>query len=157
MRKKIIILSSVIIIMFTAGDIFSQPRGEMEMMQNSPLAFFKHLEGICFSEYDFMRFELELSDEQINSISGINNEFGSKLNLNYKKLLPLKNDLRVLLLSKEINLEKVKSKLQEISTIEIDIQITKIMHRIAIEKIFNNRQMEKLSTEKKWILRHSND
>ena len=147
-------------LIFIAGDIFSQPRhmgrGEGWRDTPPPPPGFGHMKGMCFDDDDYMREKLKLSDEQIQTISNINKKFGDRLYDYRNKLSPLGQQLRNLLLSKDIDLSKIRSVLKKISDIELEIRITKIEHRLAIEKTFTPAQREILNQEKRWM-RHRDD
>ncbi len=157
MRKKIIILLLVILGAFFSSDAFSQPRsgGRMghglEPVTPPPDPGFGHLGGMCFGDDNYMRGTLNFSNTQIESISKINKDFGNKLYLLRKKLRPLNQSLIDHLLSSNIDLKKVREILTEISGIEIEIRMTKIEHRMAIENIFTPDQQKMLNQEKRWM------
>lgn len=159
MYKKLILLSLIILGASSGTELYSQSRHgvrmRFELRQGTPPpgTGFGHLGGICFGDDNYMRETLNLSDSQIKNISQINKDYGNRLFSLRSKLRPLNNDLRDLLLSKNIDLKKVRAILTEISGIEIEIRITKIEHRIAIENIFTPDQLEILNKEKRWMRR----
>jgi Spy/CpxP family protein refolding chaperone len=93
-----------------------------------------------FSDLDFLRNTLKFSEEQITKIEKINSEHKIEM-LKYRtQVEPKKEELRNLILDKNINFDKVRTKLKEISDIEIEIRILFIKHRIDIEKIMTAEQ-----------------
>lgn len=160
MQKQLIIISLAMIIMFITGDIFSQPRrmgrGERWNEMAPPPPGFGHMRGMCFEDDDYMREKLNLNDDQIKTIGNLNKKFGDRLELYRNKLLPLRRKLKTLLLSNNIDLDKIRVVLKEISDVELEVRITKIEHRLAIEKVFTPGQREILNKEKRWM-RHRDD
>lgn len=160
MHKKFIIISLIMITVFTlAGDVFSQHRrngrGERWRDMPPPPPGFDHMKGMCFGEDEYMRNRLNLGDEQIKTISQINSRFGARLSEYREQLRPLRLELQKLLLSKNIDLLKVRTVLKKISDIELEIRITKIEQRLAIEKTLTPAQHKILDEEKKWMRRRN--
>lgn len=159
MQKKSIIISLVMIFMFITGDVFSQyrrmGRGE-RLNEMHPPPGFGHMRGMCFEDDDYMREKLNLNDDQIKTIGNLNKQFGDRLALYRNKLQPLRQKLKTLLLSNDIDLDKIRVVLKEISDVELEVRITKIEHRLAIEKVFTPGQREILNKEKRWM-RHRDD
>ncbi len=106
-------------------------------------------EGFCFGDQDFLRKKLRLSEEQIRTVAGINREFANKLQDLKERMVPFERELRGLLMADELDLEKVRATLERIAGVEIEMRMTRIRHRLAIEKVLTNEQRERHRREMK--------
>ncbi len=99
----------------------------------------KHGKNI-FSDLDYLRNTLKFSEEQITKIEKINSDHKTEMTKYRSKIEPKKEELRNLILDKNINFDKIRSKLKEISEIDVEIRILFIKHRIDIENIMTPDQ-----------------
>ena len=93
-----------------------------------------------FSDLDYLRNTLKFSEEQITKIEKINSDHKTEMTKYRSQIEPKKEELRNLILDKNINFEKIRSKLKEISEIDVEIRILFIKHRIDIENIMTPDQ-----------------
>ena len=113
-----------------------------------------HHKGLHFSDPQFLKEKLNLSDDQITKIGKINLKF-KKAHLDIReKLEPKKIQLEKLLLDDNINLKKVKSKLKEIEEYDTERAFLQIKHRVEIEKVLTKKQKDKLKNEQKFKRKH---
>jgi Spy/CpxP family protein refolding chaperone len=93
-----------------------------------------------FSDMNYLRNTLKFSEEQITKIEKINSDHKTEMMKYRSQIEPKKDELRNLILEKNINFDKIRSKLKEISEIDIEIRILFIKHRIEIENIMTPEQ-----------------
>ena len=105
--------------------------------------------GRCYGDRDNMKRNLKLTEKQIIKIGQINGKYKTKL-INFRdKLFPKKQKLRGFLLNKKVNFDKLKLLLKDISDIEIEIRMIKIMQRLEIEKVLTLNQKTNLRNERR--------
>jgi len=99
-----------------------------------------HHGGNLFSDFLRMRKELTLTGEQIKELKSINRQYRDKIESAHDDLEENLMELHDILQEKEINLGKVRKKLEKISPLRIDILILKIDHRLKVEKVLTEEQ-----------------
>jgi Spy/CpxP family protein refolding chaperone len=100
--------------------------------------------GHIFGDPARMQKELGLTDAQATKIGDINKEYEKKM-LDYReKLAPKEIQLRKLLLEDNVDMDKVKALIREISEIRGDLQVLRIQQRLEIEKVLTPEQKAKL-------------
>jgi len=97
-----------------------------------------------FGDPDAMKTKLGLTDEQVDKISKVNDEYR-------KKLLKVRNDIdpkmkkfHELLEEENINLKEVRSLLDEISHLEVEVRMLRINQALDITKILTPDQRKQL-------------
>jgi Spy/CpxP family protein refolding chaperone len=98
---------------------------------------------------DKMQAKLDLTIDQVGKIKDINNKYEAKFEEQHKKMKPLHLELKQLVREENININKVRAKLGEISNVEIEQKILSIEHRMEVQKLLTPDQKKKLSEEKK--------
>jgi Spy/CpxP family protein refolding chaperone len=139
---KTIIASFIIAVsLVTVSDLIARPgEGMMGGMEgHGPGQGHGHGKNI-FSDLDFLRNTLKFSEDQISKIEKINSEHKTEMTKYRSQIEPKKDELRNLILDKNINFNKIRSKLKEISEIDVEIRILFIKHRIDIENIMTPEQ-----------------
>ena len=142
---KITSLIVVMLMIFSTAGLLARPgnrhRGDGEDS--------KHHKRMYFGNIEKMKKKLELKDNQIDKISKINRKFKKKLLKHKEVLAPKRIRLKGLLLEEDINLNKVRSLLREISDVKIELRLLRIKHRIEIEKILTPDQKRKHRANRK--------
>jgi Spy/CpxP family protein refolding chaperone len=93
-----------------------------------------------FSDPEYLRNTLKFTDEQIELIEKINTDHRAEMTKYRSIIEPKKEELRNLILDRNINFDKIRAKLKEIAEIDVEIRILFIKHRIDIEKIMTPEQ-----------------
>ncbi len=106
-------------------------------------------EGMCFGDRDQMREELKITDKQIDLISGINKKFHDRLIVFRDRIRPKKEELRRLLLRDKLDLKNIRKLLKEISGLEVEIRMIRIVQRSEIEKVLTPEQRERMRRERR--------
>jgi len=97
-----------------------------------------------FGDPDAMKATLGLTDEQVDKIGKINNEYRKKLLKIRDDLEPKRIKLHGLLTEDNINLKDVRYLLEEISKFEVEIRLLRINQVLDIEKILSPDQKKQL-------------
>ncbi len=141
-QVKTLITSFIILLCFVmASDLSARPDDRMmdgmdsEGHRHGP----RHRNNI-FSDLDYLRNTLKFSEDQITKIEKINSDHRTEMTKYRSQIEPKKEELKNLILDKNINFEKIRSKLKEISEIDVEIRILFIKHRIEIENIMTPDQ-----------------
>ena len=103
--------------------------------------------GMHFDDPGFMKNELGLSDEQINAVGRINQDFHNRMLQLRKKIAPERDHLRDLLRAEPVDTAEVKKILQNIGSLQTEIRYQMILHRLDIEKVLTAEQRKKLREE----------
>jgi Spy/CpxP family protein refolding chaperone len=145
--KKIIcfIVACAAIMLFIAPVINAEPKDPMrdEPRKDEGWGMKKHGGGI-FGNLVRMQKELGLTDAQVTSIADINKEYEKKA-LGYReKLAPKHFQLRKLFLEDNVDIDKVRSLLKEISDLRTELHILRIQHGLEIEKVLTPAQKAKV-------------
>jgi Spy/CpxP family protein refolding chaperone len=86
-------------------------------------------------------------------ISEINNNHERKM-LDYREqLAPKYIQLKKLLLDDNVNIDKVRPLVKEISDLRAELQILRIQHRLEIEKVLTPEQKAKIKLYRKYIMK----
>ncbi|MBN2160991.1 MAG: periplasmic heavy metal sensor [Spirochaetes bacterium] len=119
-------------------------RGKMHMMEKGcPI----------FGDPVWMKKELGLNDDQVKKIAEINKKHQLE-SLDYREKLAPKNiQLKKLLLEENVNMGKVRALLKEIADIRVEMQVLRIEHRLAIEKVLTADQKEKMRSFRRHMMR----
>lgn len=111
------------------------PRGGM--MQH-------HGKGVIFGDPERMQKTLGLTDDQVDKIAEINDQFRKEHAAVMDKISPKARELRKLLRAENIDLDKARAVLKEISDFQVESRLIRIRHWLAIEKVLNPDQKQKL-------------
>jgi Spy/CpxP family protein refolding chaperone len=146
MKKRVTLITMIMVIVFT---IFSMASSAQEQRIPTGKAggspYLARQEGRPLNESRGMM-DLELSEEQTTKIN--------KIILNYQKeSLVLKSqillkqlDLQELLLELAIDMEKVRVKLEELASLQVEAKVKAIEHQIKIKEVLTEEQLEELSS-----------
>jgi len=106
-----------------------------------------------FGNPQMMKEKLGLTDTQVVEIGKINTRH-EKAMLDYReKLAPKKIQLKRLLLEDNVDMKKVRSVLEDISGIQVDLHMLRIQHRLSIEKVLTEEQRAKMKTHMRHMMR----
>ena len=106
-----------------------------------------------FGNPQMMKEKLGLTDAQVVEIGKINTSH-EKAMLDYReKLAPKKIQLKRLLLEDNVDMKKVRSVLEDISGIQVDLHMLRIQHRLSIEKVLTEEQRAKMKTHMRHMMR----
>jgi len=133
--QKMLIAISVLLI---AGLAFAEGKSDYS---GNHMRFMNNL--------DKMQKKLSLTNNQVNSIKGINGNYESKFQEQRRKMQPLRAELKQLMREENLDMRKIRAKLVEISNTEIDQKMMSIEYRTEIQKILTPDQKKKLSEGKK--------
>ncbi|HNU91792.1 MAG TPA: Spy/CpxP family protein refolding chaperone [Spirochaetota bacterium] len=96
-----------------------------------------------------MKASLGLSDDQVNKIAAINQEYKKKF-LDYReKMAPKHIQLRKLLLEDNVDINAARKLIKELSDIQVETTVLRIQHSLDIEKLLTKEQKARLRTEKR--------
>ncbi len=101
-------------------------------------------DGMFFGDPEALKAKLNLSDDQVDKISSINLDYKKKLLMIREKIQPKEIKLQGLLLEDNINLKEVRSLLEEISALHVEMGMLRINQRLDIEKILTAGQRNRL-------------
>ncbi len=149
MKTAAAALAIVIAAAFAAPNLFAQ-QGKKQRCPDCE----RHHRGPWFGNLDEMKERLGLSDEQVDKISAINTGFKKRMLDHREKMAPKTIQLKKLLLEDDVNIGKVRSLLKEIYDIKIEVRVTMIEHRLAIEKVLTDKQKNLLREERMKMRRH---
>ncbi len=105
--------------------------------------------GPFFGDVERMRDVLDLTAEQVTQIRDINEKYRGRMEPFDKKLRPLHQQLRQLLLKETVDINSIRRKLREISDVEIELKILQIRHRQELKQILKPEQLEELRRERR--------
>ena len=146
MKKALIFLAAVIAVTLTASQV-SAERGDRD--DGPPMRGPEHMdrghhEGMFFGDPDVMKEKLSLTEEQVQKIGEINLSYKKKLLAIKEKIAPKGIKLAAMLLEDNVDLEKVRPMLKEISDLQVEVRMLRIMQWLDIEKVLNPSQRTKL-------------
>jgi hypothetical protein len=116
------------------GDKFPK-RGGIRNNENYP-------RGKFFGDIKAIKTTLGLSDSQVGQIGSINLDYIKKLLIIQEKMQSKQTKLQSLLRENNVNLNNVRSVLEEISALEVEIGMLRINQQMDIEKILAIAQTE---------------
>jgi Spy/CpxP family protein refolding chaperone len=151
--KKIALILTVAIVSLFAGQIFAQPAGPRMGMGPGRGPMHRGDGPMCYGNWEEMKEILKLSDKQIEEIGRINNEFNVILKRLQEKMAPLQVKLKSMLLGDVGNTGELRVILRKISDIEVEMRMSRIQQRFAIEKILTKEQRERLRNERRSMMR----
>ncbi|MBN2401379.1 MAG: periplasmic heavy metal sensor [Spirochaetes bacterium] len=122
------------------NDMPPRSRGKEKGMRNE-MYFHGYM---FFGDPDAMKEKLGFTDEQMEKIGQINDEYRKKLLKIREDMDQKMNKLHSLLSDENINLINVRSLFEEISVYEVDIRMLKINHILDIEKVLTPVQRKQL-------------
>ncbi len=105
--------------------------------------------GMCFGDREHMRENLNMTDKQIDLISGINAKYRDRLIVFRDRIRPKKIELRRLLLREKLDLKSIRKLLKEIADIEVEIRMIRIVQRNEIENVLTPSQRERMRRERR--------
>ncbi|MFH0974182.1 MAG: Spy/CpxP family protein refolding chaperone [Spirochaetota bacterium] len=108
--------------------------------------------GLFFGDPQVMKEKFGLSDEQVEKIGIINNDFRKKLLTIRDSIEPKRTKLQSLLTGDNINLNDVRALLEEISKFEVEIRMLRINHILEIEKVLTPAQKKELRNSMKQMM-----
>jgi Spy/CpxP family protein refolding chaperone len=146
--KKAIAIGVAFLLCLSTAEVMAQQGGHKGPHDRGPHHGKKHCDGLWFGHLEHLKEVLNLTDDQVKKISDINLASKKKM-LTYKeKLAPKKIQLKRLLLEDQVDLAAVRKLLQEMGAIKIELRMTMIEHRLAIEKVLTREQRDKLRQER---------
>jgi Spy/CpxP family protein refolding chaperone len=146
--KKIMITLMLAAVTLTGTGLFAQGREWRDGPPPPPEegdSFFHR----CFGDRGFLRNNLQLSDEQIEKVAGINENFRKRHDELRERMRPRRIELKALLLAEKIDFDSVRKKLREISEIEVELKIIQIQHRLSLQEILTPEQKKQLIRERR--------
>jgi Spy/CpxP family protein refolding chaperone len=149
--KKIFTLACALLfaLLITQHLSYAKPAKHKEHKENQRFCQERCPKGpFIFGDLIKLQKEIGLSDDQVKKIGDINTNFEKRMLTIKEKLVPMRIQLQKLLIEDVIEMDKVKNLLREISDIRIDIHITRIEHRIEIEKVLTPEQKAKIKTHR---------
>ena len=148
--KKYIFLFFLIISFIFSSNAFARMGEEPRRMRpdHRGLPGDDKCEGMFFGNPEALKARLNLSDEQVDKISAINLEYKKKLLKIREKMQPREIKLQGLLLEDNVNLKEVRSLLEEISALHVEMGMLRINQRLDIEKILTTSQRNKLKNSR---------
>lgn len=126
--KKSSILIGFMTIMFFATGLSSKPQGKRGGPQ-------KRLE--------FMKKNLNLTNDQVTKIKAISAKYEPKRKEARTNIQALHKELHTMLMDENPDKSKVKSKMEEISRIKIDMRLKGLDQRLEVTKILTTEQKAK--------------
>jgi Spy/CpxP family protein refolding chaperone len=163
MRKIIgILISTIVVLLLTQSVLYAgcdgqKPGGEKKIMREHG--------GPVFGDPARMQKELGFTSEQIKKIAEINKNHERKM-LDYREqIAPKYIQLKKLLLDDNVNIDKIRPLVKEISDLKAELHILRIQHQLDIEKVLTPEQKAKMIQYRKHIIkknglgsgRHSHD
>jgi hypothetical protein len=143
--KKLIFLLFLITSVVITSNAFAQngsgqsdkflKRGGIRNNENYP-------RGKFFDDLKAIKITLRLSDDQVEKIGIINLDYIKKLIIIQEKMQSKQTKLQSLLLENNVNLNEVRSVLEEISALEVEISMLRINQQMDIEKILASAKTE---------------
>ena len=103
-----------------------------------------HGKGFLFGDPEKMQKTLGLSDDQVDRIAEINDQFRKEHAAVMDKIGPKARELRKLLRAEPVDLDKARAVLKEIADFQVESRLIRIRHWLAIEKVLNADQKQKL-------------
>jgi Spy/CpxP family protein refolding chaperone len=96
-----------------------------------------------------MKTTLGLSDDQMNKIAAINQDYKKRF-LDYReKMAPKHIQLQKLLLEDSVDIGAARKVLKELADLQVETRVLRIEHRLDIEKVLTAAQKTKLRSEKR--------
>ena len=151
MRKIIGVLISTMVLLLLAQTVLYAECGGPKSGGDKKIM--REHGGSVFGDPARMQKELGLTGEQMKKISEINNNHERKM-LDYREqLAPKYIQLKKLLLDDNVNIDKVRPLVKEISDLRAELQILRIQHRLEIEKVLTPEQKAKIKLYRKYIMK----
>ena len=100
--------------------------------------------GFLFGDPERMQKLLGLTDEQVDRIAEINDQFRKEHAAVMDKIGPKARALRKVLRAETVDLDKARALLKEIGDFQVENRIIRIRHWLEIEKLLNPEQRKKL-------------
>jgi len=147
MKKGILLLMLIGSLAFVSSDAFAR-MGMGPGGMHGPGG-----RGMFYGDPELMKEKLGLSDDQVDKISKINLDYKKKLLAIREKIEPKQTKLHGILLGDNVNLKDVRTLLEEISALEVDIRMLRINHRLDIEKILTASQKTQLRSTGRRMMR----
>ena len=138
--QKIIMVISFVLI---AGVAFANTKGSDKANHS------KKQVNFFMSNLNEMKTKLDLTNAQVTQIEKINANYKPRFEEQSKQMRPLRTELRQLMSEENIDTNKVRAKLREISNIEIEQKVLRIEHRVEVQKLLTPDQKKKLAEDKK--------
>ncbi|PJZ75439.1 Spy/CpxP family protein refolding chaperone [Leptospira neocaledonica] len=144
--KKLILFILILLILGSGNFLFAEPPPPPPPFGPEPFDFFIPGGGPR-EDRNFEKFskELSLSPEQIEKAKVATDKRQNISRTMGEKLPALHESLRKLLESPKVDLVAVKSKLKEISDIQLELRFLHIQGRLEFESILNPEQKQKLN------------
>jgi Spy/CpxP family protein refolding chaperone len=101
-----------------------------------------------------MKERLGLSPEQMREIASMNERYHEIMTRLREKMRPLRVDLRSEMLKRDPERERIRTILEKISEVEVEIRFNRISHRLDMEKVLTPEQKRKLQYERRYHRRH---
>jgi Spy/CpxP family protein refolding chaperone len=145
-----ILFYTIVVLLFTQSVLYAEydgqkPDGEKKIMR-------EHGDPVS-GDPARMQKELGFTGEQVKKIAEINKNHERKM-LDYREqLAPKYIQLKKLLLDDNINIDKIRPLVKEISGLRAELQILRIQHRLEIEKVLTPEQKAKMKLYRKHIMK----
>lgn len=151
MRKGIqLILAAAVAVALAQPALYAQKGKKQAAARDDRGKICMHEKGgPIFGDPERMKKDLGLTDDQVKKIAEINKEHQKK-KLDYREKLAPKNiQLKKLLIEDTVDMGKVRALLGEISDLRVEMQVLRIEHRLAIEKVLTAEQKAKMRSFRK--------
>jgi Spy/CpxP family protein refolding chaperone len=99
--------------------------------------------GPMFGNVDDLKKRLDLTDEQEESIRGINSKYRELHESLFTEMEPVLKKMQAALLKEKVDFDEVEGILQELSQFDVKRKLAMIKHRIELESILTEQQREK--------------
>jgi len=149
MKKRLIYNFAILIIVFTTLPLFGNQFKSNGQPCNGKEKIHRGHRPPPFENIKFMKNKLKLSEKQIDKIININKKYRAKHIKKREKINPLKREIKKSLQVKKINFKKVKQLLTKISSLNVEIRMNMIKHRIEIEQILTTKQKKNMFKERR--------
>ena len=100
--------------------------------------------GMFMMNPEVLKEKINLNDEQLAAVTEINKKFREKMDSIHDKMKPKREALEKLVTAENVDRNKAKILLEEMSTLKVEAGMIRINHRLEIEKVLDARQQEKL-------------
>lgn len=149
MKKMICAVLALSAAAFLSSAVYAQERpmqrpGDRESFGPRGGMMPHHGKGFLFGDPARMQKTLGLSDEQVDRIAEINDQFRREHAAVMDRISPKARELRKLLRAEPVDLDRAKTVLKEIADLQVESRLIRIRHWLAIEKVLNPDQKQKL-------------
>ncbi len=144
MKGYLTLITALLLVFAGPSCLDARPYGSKQQNSGS------HYQGIWFGNPDVMRERLNLSPEQMRQIASINERYQGIMTGLREKLRPLREQLRTEMLKRSVDRHRVRTILEKISKVEVEIRYNRITHRLDMEKVLTAEQKNMLQYEQRY-------